>query len=368
MEMRNTTQIAAASESGAPIRFTLAERLAALKSSEPRLRLRDAATRLGVGEMELVALDLGEGAVRLDGPWGTVIEQLHTLGPVMALTRNEHAVHEKTGQYDNVSIGGPHGLVLGPDIDLRLFLSQWKHGFAVREATGDMVRHSLQFFDAAGAAVHKVYMTGQSDMARHAALVERFRHAAQAVPPVVAGKEAAAPLPDERIDVPGFLAAWDALKDTHEFFPMLRKFNVARTQALRLAGPERARPVANLALRTTLEAASRSELPIMVFVGNPGCIQIHTGPVKSLRATGPWFNVLDPGFNLHLRETAIASSWVVTKPTGDGPVTSLELFDQDGGNIALLFGKRKPGEPEVAAWRKLALSLPEAVALPAEAR
>lgn len=337
----------------------LADRLAALRSAEPRLRLRDAAQRLGVSEMELVALNLGRGAVRLSGPLGRIIETLHTLGPVMALTRNEHAVHEKTGVYDNVSIGGPHGLVLGADIDLRLFLSQWKHGFAVTEAAGDMIRHSLQFFDAAGGAVHKVYMTGQSDNAAYDALVESFRHDEQAVPAVVPGKAAAAPKPDESIDVPGFLAAWDALKDTHEFFPMLRKFNVARTQALRLAGPERARSVANAALRATLEAAAAAGQPIMVFVGNPGCIQIHTGPVKQLRATGPWFNVLDPGFNLHLRETAIASSWVVTKPTGDGPVTSLELFDQDGGNIALLFGKRKPGLPEDPAWRRLALSLPQ---------
>lgn len=336
----------------------LAARLAALKTAEPRLRLRDAATRLGVSEMELVALNLGKTATRLDGPWGTLIEALHTLGPVMALTRNEHAVHEKTGLYENVSIGGPHGLVLGADIDLRLFLSHWKHGFAVREATGDMLRHSLQFFDAQGGAMHKVYMTGRSDMATYEALVAQFRHAEQVVPPVAPGQTPSAPKPDESIDVPGFLAAWDALKNTHEFFPMLRKFNVARTQALRLAGPERARPVANMALRTTLEAAAFSELPIMVFVGNAGCIQIHAGPVKSLRATAPWFNVLDPGFNLHLRETAIASSWVVTKPTSDGPVTSLELFDQDGGNIALLFGKRKPGNPEDPAWRKLALSLP----------
>lgn len=336
----------------------LSERFATLTTAEPRLRIRDAAARLGVSEMELVALGLGRSAVRLDASWGTLIERLGALGPVMALTRSEHAVHEKTGVYENVSIGGPHGLVLGPDIDLRLFLGHWKHGFAVTETAGDMTRRSLQFFDAQGCAVHKVYMTAASDLTRYAALVERYRHAEQAAPAVAAGKPAPAPQPDDRVDVPGFLAAWDALEDTHEFFPMLRKFNLARTQALRLAGPERARPSDNNALRTTLAAASSAELPIMVFVGNAGCIQIHTGPVKALRATGPWFNVLDPGFNLHLRETAIASSWIVTKPTADGPVTSLELFDRDGGNIALLFGKRKPGQPEDASWRRLASSLP----------
>jgi putative hemin transport protein len=95
----------------------------------------------------------------------------------------------------------------------------------------------------------------------------------------------------------------------------------------------------------------------MVFVGNHGCIQIHTGPVKTLRAMGPWFNVLDPGFNLHLREDRIVSAWVVRKPTSDGVVTSLELFDAEDELIATLFGKRKPGEAERGEWRAFAETL-----------
>jgi putative hemin transport protein len=61
--------------------------------------------------------------------------------------------------------------------------------------------------------------------------------------------------------------------------------------------------------------------------------------------------VLDPGFNLHLREDRIASAWVVKKPTVDGTVTSLELFDAAGETIAMLFGKRKPGLPEMPEWQ-----------------
>jgi putative hemin transport protein len=91
----------------------------------------------------------------------------------------------------------------------------------------------------------------------------------------------------------------------------------------------------------------------MVFVGNHGMIQIHTGPVKTVRAMSPWLNVLDPGFNLHLRSDLVASAWVVCKPTSDGIVTSLELFDAEGESIAMLFGARKPGTPELAGWRGL---------------
>src|SRR3546814_4658978 len=71
----------------------------------------------------------------------------------------------------------------------------------------------------------------------------------------------------------------------------------------------------------------------MIFVGSPGMVQIHTGPVTTLKQVGPWFNVLDPGFNLHLRDGDITEAWVVRKPTRDGIVTALEVYDAEGRQI-----------------------------------
>ncbi|RMS45955.1 hypothetical protein ALP65_03871 [Pseudomonas aeruginosa] len=109
-------------------------------------------------------------------------------------------------------------------------------------------------------------------------------------------------------------------------------------------------------LAKLFEAAAESGLPIMVFVGNAHCIQIHTGPVCNLKWLDDWFNVLDPEFNLHLKTTGIAELWRVRKPSTDGIVTSWEAFDADGELIVQLFGARKPGEPERDDWRELAES------------
>lgn len=73
----------------------------------------------------------------------------------------------------------------------------------------------------------------------------------------------------------------------------------------------------------------------------------------NLATAGEWLNVMDPGFTLRLRETAIDQAWVVRKPTSDGVVTSLELFDADGAVIAYVFGARKPGEAEAQGWRDI---------------
>lgn len=355
-----------------PTPTSLARRWSALRDQQPRLRIRDAAEQLGVSELELRATEIdscraGEhGSVRLRGGAAIreLLPELCRLGEIMALTRNNSAVHEKIGPWEPLTLGPEFGLVLDDPIDLRLFMRRWAHAVAVSEPIdrgpeAGQLRHSLQFFDAAGDAIHKVYVREADRVPTFVQLVEQFADADQRPGWLVEPRaEPNTPRPDAEIDIPGFQAAWLALQDTHEFFPMLRRFDVARTQALRLAPPEHTRPVALDSITRLLERASATQTSIMVFVGNHGCIQIHTGPVQRIMPLGPWINVMDPGFNLHLRTDAVSEAWVVRKPTSDGIVSSLELFDRDGETIALLFGERKPGAPELPAWRERIAELP----------
>ncbi|HEY8378551.1 MAG TPA: ChuX/HutX family heme-like substrate-binding protein, partial [Nannocystis sp.] len=55
-----------------------------------------------------------------------------------------------------------------------------------------------------------------------------------------------------------------------------------------------------------------------------------------------------------------AQAWVVRKPTTDGVVTSLDLFDEAGDPIAAFYGAPRPGRPEIDAWRELLELLPTA--------
>lgn len=340
--------------------LSLSDRIATLRADEPRLRARDIAQRLGISEAELVAAGCGCGdvTIRLAPRWADLLRGLEGLGPVMALTRNDHVVHERHGTYRNIEINGQQALVLDEGIDLRIFLTRWHHAFAVQEGAADKPRLSIQIFDADGTAVHKIYVTDRTDRSAYAALVAAFRAEDQSPCLTVTAKPApAADRPDEEVDVAAFRSAWDGLQDTHDFFPLLRKFGLGRTQALRLGGAGRAEAIGTDAPRRVLELAAARQVPIMVFVGSPGVIQIHTGPVSRIEPAGPWINVLDPEFNLHLREDAVAGAWVVRKPTQDGTVTSVEIFDAAGGTMALFFGRRKPGQPEDPAWRELVAAL-----------
>ncbi|WP_440108187.1 hemin-degrading factor [Acidovorax sp. BL-A-41-H1] len=333
------------------------------------LRARDAAHSLGLSEGAVVAAHAGEHAeplkvVPLRCDWLALLQALEFCGPLMALTRNNGVVHEKTGVYANVSGSATMGIALGHDIDLRLFFSYWHAGFAVSEAAanaGQPPAQSLQFFDASGLAVHKVFVREATDRAAFDAVVAQFAQPGAGYV-FTAPAPRTAPQPDATIDAPGLRAAWAAMQDTHEFFGLLRRFGAERQQSLRLVEGEFAHRTSRDAVTLLLDEAAMEGLPIMVFVGSAGCIQIHTGPVRHIKPMdtpgAQWINVLDEGFNLHLRSDLVAHAWVVQKPTADGVVTSVEVFDTDGELMAMFFGARKPGQAELQGWRDLVARLP----------
>jgi len=333
----------------------LKEKWETLKAENPHLRIRNAAEQLCVSEAELLATNVGNGVTVLKSDFSDLLQEVVKLNKVMALTRNDECVHERKGVYLNPDFSSPHAqLFVGEDIDLRIFISSWKFGFSVAE--GD--RKSLQFFGKDGLALHKIYLTKDSNEAEFDVLTEKYKaenQSAEIVTETVPAK--AKEKADSEIDVAGFQQAWKDLKDTHDFFMMLRKFGVTRTQALRLAPEGYATKIENSKVVNVLEDASEQQLPIMIFVGNRGIIQIHTGEVNKTLWHQQWFNVMDPDFNLHLDTTKIAETWITKKPTEDGEVTSVEVFNKEGDFIVQFFGKRKPGIPELQGWKDLIAGL-----------
>ncbi|MEM9398992.1 MAG: ChuX/HutX family heme-like substrate-binding protein [Verrucomicrobiota bacterium] len=333
----------------------LKERWEKLKRENSKLRIRDAAEQLGVSEVELLATDCGNSVTRLTGDWKKLIKRMPELGRVMVLTRNEYAVHEKTGRFEQVEFFGEvMGQVVGTDVDLRIFMNHWHSAFAKSESTDQGTKRSMQFFNQDGSAVFKIFLKEDSNWAAFETIVEEYKSddqsAEQLVKPLPVGEQE---LADSEIDVEGLRKGWRELKDTHGFFGLTKKYKVGRVQALRLADDEFVKKVEGDSLRKVLTGASELKVEIMIFVGNPGNIQIHTGAVDKVCEFNEWYNVLDSDFNLHVRENGIANAFVVKKPTKDGIVTSLELYDKNDENILLMFGKRKPGQLENEQWRNI---------------
>lgn len=327
----------------------------ALKAANPKKYARDLARDMGISEAELTAARAGHEAQRLRSEMADILQALEAVGETKSITRNEYAVHEHIGHYTNLSLGAHAGLVLNPRaLDLRLFVNQWRSVFALQEQSPRGERNSVQFFDAHGDAVLKVYATDNTDRAAWDALIARFA-ATDASPLSITPARAVSHSQD--VDAAVVEQEWRAMTDVHQFFQLLKRHNISRQQAFHAVADDLAYQVSNDALRQLLTAAQQQANEIMIFVGNRGCVQIFTGKVEKLLPMDNWLNIFNPQFTLHLIEDSIAESWITRKPGSDGMVTSLELFAADGTQIAQLYGQRTEGEAEQTVWREQLASL-----------
>tara|TARA_B000000460_G_scaffold242295_1_gene209866 strand:- start:615 stop:1037 length:423 start_codon:yes stop_codon:yes gene_type:complete len=138
-----------------------------------------------------------------------------------------------------------------------------------------------------------------------------------------------------------------------------------RLGAYRVAGAPLVRPLAVEAVPALLDAVRDQNQQVMLFVGNMGCIEIHSGPIHEIKPMGPWLNILDQRFNLHLRADHVAEVWLVDKPTKRGPAISVEAFDEAGNLIFQCFGMRPEKGGDAEGWARLVEGLPAAAAVPA---
>ena len=327
------------------------------RSENPDMRERDFAQQMGISEAEFVAAYVGEGVTRLVCDVPAALNGLAAVGEVMALTRNESAVHEKIGTYGGVRLGEGAGVVINGEINLRVFPPRWKYAFAVEKTGSDgEVRRSLQFFDGAGDAVHKVHLRPASDVAAYRALVGQL-----ASPDQQAWLPEVAPIPpmakNAAVSREELTESWSKLTDTHDFYPMLRRLKLPRIDAVALARDAFTWQLDTGATQRLIDVAVAEALPIMVFAGSRGCVQIHGGPIRNVKPMGPWLNIIDETFHMHLRLDHIASLWAVRKPTDRGQVTSVEAYSANGSLIVQFFGIQEKGL-DAPRWVEVVDALP----------
>jgi putative hemin transport protein len=288
----------------------------ALRDREAPDSLAAAARRLEVAEGDLVAALCGQGVVRLDPPFGDLVRALGRLGPVRAVTRNAHASIETAGVYPPPDAGssGYRG-----QIGVRLFLEQWRLGFAVDAALAPGDGPMLAFYDVRGDAVHETRLDAGSDHGAFTRLVDLFASFDQTpgTTSIVASPQMAAP-------------------------------NGDLGRSLRQAA--HSRPVATTALATVLEGARRDVVPVSLAVRSRGVVQRYSGCLDEVEQAAGAIHARAPGMRMQVAGRGVAETWVVRTPSLDGPVSSLEVLDATASVVCSLSATRRPGEPESRAW------------------
>lgn len=242
----------------------------ALRAEEPALRMRDAAHKLRCTEAELTASGAGfesVGRLPLDSlrDW---LGELCAQGSWMWLMRTEGAVLEvETSARLNEGEGNCL-FVEAEGLEVCLHPDRLAHAFYVTPQKGPA--RGVLIFDPSGEAVVKIYLKAESRVEQADALLQPR---CESMP--------------ERLDIqPGGRAGHTGVSG---------------------------KPVAPTVYRDLLEGARDEKQAVRLSVTNGGgWMRAETVPGR-LEPMRDWFNILDRGFNLHLREDLLHSANVLTE-------------------------------------------------------
>ena len=155
----------------------------ALRDAPSQMTLQ-LARKLGVPEVEVIRALPDGRAVELDvGRWEELLRALEEFGKVHVIVSNGAVTMESVGQFGGYSTWGEFFNVQSKSLDMHIRWGELAAAFAVEKPSHmDGVNTlSVQFFDRAGAAAFKAFVTfgGQKApperLAPFAALRERFR-------------------------------------------------------------------------------------------------------------------------------------------------------------------------------------------------
>jgi|GEM_PF-588186 putative hemin transport protein len=336
-------------------RSMLAQNFKKLINDKPNLRTRDAAAALKSSEAELLASGAIDGVKLLKADPQMLLERLKRVGKVMSLTRNEDCILEHKGNFQSVNVTQNEkmfmGLTIG-EIELRCFLKEWKYFFSVTSIKKDEESHSIQVFDKAGVAIIKIFEQRHTDQAAFKALIDDMEEKSinDFEPTVVYDEQISHAI----IDTDKFTQEWQKMTDPHQFTSLLKDYKADRFDALAAVQGVHSHKLTVPFIEVCLNHCAEEAIPIMIFTGNKGNIQIHQDIVKHIKVMqigeNKWINVLDPNFNMHLKENTIGSVWHVVKPSESGPIHSIEIFNHENKLITQLFGLRKMNNPQNEKW------------------
>ncbi|WP_039057901.1 ChuX/HutX family heme-like substrate-binding protein [Enterobacter sp. Bisph1] len=168
----------------------------------------------------------------------------------------------------------------------------------------------------------------------------------------------------------GIAHAWRSLRDIHHFYPMLTQFGLSKLEAFNQVPSDLAYQVDTSSVWQVLSAIALSRDNFMIFTGNGAVFHVYTGPVNKLLTLN---NCGQTRLVVHGQtgelETAIfkittsklSQAWVVNKFSAQGPITSLELFDDQQNHVAQFNSHRLEGMAQDEKWTRLMKSLPKIV-------
>ncbi len=280
-----------------------------LLKSDKKIRIRDAAKKIGVSESELLVTKINDEVeyLLIDNFNNFFISLFENVNSLMFLIRNDFSVHEKTVNSDDLKIF-KHGFTNSSENNFPLInidFSDFAHCFYESKIHAGRKLCSLQIFDCFGDSVIKIYNRDDEDM--------NFEKSCKNYITLYKNQV-------ENISKSKIHQNLDYINSVNRYF-MDSKLSLKEQK------------ISNDFLRKVFDLVSKNNFPIQIHVIGNNCIQYHRDIIKNIKIFGPWFNVMDKKFNLHLMDENIETTKLIEFSKDDKKYYSLEFFDDKGNHL-----------------------------------
>tara|TARA_B100000676_G_C17999153_1_gene799797 strand:- start:552 stop:1502 length:951 start_codon:yes stop_codon:yes gene_type:complete len=278
------------------------------QQDNPKVRIRDAAYQMKVSEAELLSTEINETvSFLLIEDMTAFIKDVLKVDKIMLLIRSDYVVHEKTIKTKNITLEDNQIIDLDKnDCSILDFnIDAFEYVFFQKKMHSNRELKSFQFFDKAGMAILKIYLKGK-DLGFFDEIDLKYKK--------TYNYEMQSDLDINNSNLLDSKIKINLPYDTSNSKTSCRDISVK-------------------SLRLILENASDMKTPIQIHALGLGTIQYHRNTVRNIVDYGPWVNVIDQKFNLHVLENGLTRASLIQYQFKDCQQYLINFFDKNNTHV-----------------------------------
>ena len=278
------------------------------QQDHPKVRIRDAAYQMKVSEAELLSTEINETvSFLLIEDMTAFIKDVLKVDKIMLLIRSDYVVHEKTIKTKNIRLEDNQIIDLDKnDCSILDFnMDAFEYVFFQKKMHSNRELKSFQLFDKAGMAILKIYLKGK-DLGFFDEIDLKYKK--------TYNYEMQSDLDINNSNLLDSKIKINLPYDTSNSKTTCRDISVK-------------------SLRLILENASDMKTPIQIHALGLGTIQYHRNTVRNIVDYGPWVNVIDQKFNLHVLENGLTRASLVQYQFKDCQQYLINFFDKNNTHV-----------------------------------
>ena len=310
---------------------------------------------MDVSEAEIMATHCGCNATRLSPAWEELLLRITRCGRLRVKTQNKFAEMESIGNFGSISLKNNELKSLDGFGNLKINLDNLESAYAFESILENgKYEYSIHIFGLDGSPIHKFFLSENNSQEIFQWISSQLKHENQSPVQIIKqNQKNPTRIIWNKTDHFCFIDTWNASKTNQDFSRLLKHFNITRAQALRLAEGEMTHRLGRFEFENLLKTVAKVQTPLTIQVGNAGGVHYFSGNIDRFMAND--FSPSADGnyFKIRINRKGIADAWRVTMPTKDGKITSLELYDYNGGPIISFFNDMRRNKKDSPYWLKI---------------